>query len=201
MDSCWTQEPRSHPPDASTATFRSAKGKVTSVDLKEENIADQWHAILPRCHKDGPGLLAAIEENLEAAGVPEMTWSQESVAAGAFQSLRGRRRDALVVRYRPLREWQVALLAHAFGENLHVSWLVVVAPKRMRGILRALCFSENRATRGSVGSELGTFERQQLAAFIAVTDDVAKAAIATLCAERHVSWESLWKDGIEWSES
>src|SRR5437773_1492698 len=123
------------------------------MTLHEDSIVESWSVLVPDASAEGPGIFAAIEDSLEAAEVPGLSWEAESVSTGLVTGLAGRRRDALVISYAPLPEWQVAVLPTPFGNYLHLTWVLIIAVKLSRDLRRAVRLDSNRARRFEIGAE------------------------------------------------
>jgi len=163
------------------------------MTLDEAMIVESWSVLVPRAADEGLSILAAIEENLTKAAVPGLEWSEESVSTGLVKGLTGKRRDALVISYRPTPEWRVIVIINPFGTTLHVSWIVLAVPTRARDLRRSVRFGGD-GHGPSVGDELDFFDRTDLAAAIAVTRQATKVAIDALGLEEEFSVHDVVPD-------
>jgi len=167
------------------------------MNLSNAAIAKQWHLLLPACSQEGPAFLSSVEKHVEAAGVPGLRCSQQSVATSLLKSFRGKRRDALVVTYRALPEWHIVVLVHSWGTSLHVSWFAVVTRTIRRDIRRAFRFGEKRAVGQVIGSELDTFDLLDWSAVTSLTRDAVNAAIEELLPGHEIPVEGSPRDSFD----
>jgi len=165
------------------------------VTLSDLDTASEWHTLIPGGHGEGPGVLAAVEDNLFAVGVPGVMWTRESISTGIVASLLGRRRDFLVVTFDAFPEHRVLLGCRDYGNALGVSLFVVATPRLCRKLCRALLFHHDTARREEVGSELSPIELADLTAAIAVVRHALNDALQNLSGATKPPWDSFSDDG------
>ncbi|MBP7146453.1 MAG: hypothetical protein KBD01_02830 [Acidobacteria bacterium] len=148
--------------------------------LAQFQILDQWHLLVRAAGHKGARFVIALERALAAAALPGIEWHEASIAAGFLKSLRGKRRDVLVITTRAFPEHRVLVSHYPYGTALGVGRFVVVRPRIGRDARRLLSIPRHGTSWHEVGSEHDVFECMDLAAAIAVVDNAVNVAVGVL---------------------
>ena len=154
------------------------------MKLTDYQIVNQWHALLPRCHGEAPGILAMVEDELAQVGVPGLYWSQESVSTGLLKGLFGKRRDFLLVSHEAFSEYRVLVGCQNYGTALGVSRLVVASARLLNDAYRAIRLNVEITERFQIGSELDPFDLADLRAILEIIHQAVRGAVQNLLSER-----------------
>jgi hypothetical protein len=150
------------------------------VKIQDCMISDQAYTLLDGLGQHEVGLHLAVERKLKAIGDPEITSTTASGETGFFRALFGKRRDLLVIRNSRFSEYAVLIAARAHGTALHVAWMVLVQPRLVRDVRRALQVDAEPGARFAIGAELDAIDLMDVRGFFAVTRLALKHAIREL---------------------
>ena len=150
------------------------------MKLRDYMIVDQSHTVLDGLGREAVGLHLAIERKLMSIAAPELSWHMETADTGFFRALSGKRRDILVIEHRRLREYAVLILPRAHGTVLHVAWMVLVTPRVVNDMRRAVRIDTDSESRFEIGAELDVFDVADLKAFAGITRLALKHAVREL---------------------
>ncbi len=150
------------------------------MNLERCTIVEQAHALLDGQGDESVGLYLAIERKLETVAAPGVSWEMDSADTSLLRAIAGKRRDVLTIKYSGLKEYAVLILTRPWGAALHVSWLLIVSPRVLNDIRRAVRLTADGDSRFEVGSELDVLDVLDLNGFLAVTKLALKTAIREL---------------------
>lgn len=144
--------------------------------LASHRIAAEAHYLLPGCAMDGPGVLALLSQHLQLAQLPATSWSIGGLSTGRLWG--DTVRPSLIIRTRLFPEhWIIVTYADQGSGALGVSKYLVVQPTLLRDLRRTVAFFSPRADRTTVGSELSTILRADLAALDGLVDDLLQRVL------------------------
>lgn len=147
-------------------------------------IAEQKHVALDNLGGEVVGFRVAVERKLVMVGAPHVKWTLESGDTGFFRALAGNRLDFMRVEDSRFREYMVLISARSTGSLLHASWLVLVTPRLINDLRRAVRFDAGGG-RFDLGAELDFLDNMRLNDFLAVTKLAFKTAIRELTKADH----------------
>jgi hypothetical protein len=150
------------------------------MQLRDYQIAEQFHQLLEGLGDEAMGLLVAVEGKLTAVAAPDISWEMQSVDTGLLRSLAGKRRDFLVIEHRKFKEYRILISARAYGTVLQASWLLVAAPRFSNEVVRAMRLTADAKGRHDIGAELDTLAMMDLNAFVGITRLALRRAVAEL---------------------
>lgn len=150
------------------------------MKLVESMTIQQSHSTLDGLGQEEIGLPLAIQRKLSSIGAPGISWRLDTATTGFISALRGKRRDVLVIEHALFREYAVMIAARQHGTVLQVSWMVVVAPRLLNDMRRAVQVDAEPGERFEIGSELTPIELLDFQAFIGITKLALKDAIQRL---------------------
>ena len=153
------------------------------MKLLESMTIEESHATLDGLGREGVGLYLTLERKLSSIGAPGISWRMDTAAAGFFSALAGKRRDVLVIEHAQFREYAVLIAAREHGTVLHVAWLLVVTPRLLNDLRRAVQIDTEPGVRFEIGAELRALELLDLKAFVGITKLGLKYAIRQLTDE------------------
>ena len=150
------------------------------MNIQKYTIAEQMNTLLDGLGDEEVGLYSAVERKLAAIAAPDVTWRTETGDTGFLRALVGRRRYQLQIEHARFTEYVVVVSARTYGTVLHVSWLLLAAPRLLNDIRRTLRLGADRESRFDIGAELDDFDILDLEAFVAVTRLALRTAIREL---------------------
>ena len=150
------------------------------MKLVEAMTAEQLHATLDGLGREEVGLPLAIERKLSSIGAPGINWRMDTAETGFLTALRGKRRDVLVIEHQRFREHTVLIAARAHGTVLHVAWLLMVAPRLLNDLRRAVQLDAEPGARFDIEAEMTPIELMDLKAFIGISKLALRHAIQQL---------------------
>lgn len=155
------------------------------MKLTELMIADESHTVIDGVGGEVVGLLLAVERKLAAIADPAISWRTETAETGFLRAFSGKRRDALVIRHSAIREYTVVVCSRSHGKVLHVSWMVLVTPRLVKDLRRAVRLGTEGVARFEIGAELDVFDVMDLKAFLGITRLALRNAVRELTSDEN----------------
>lgn len=153
------------------------------ITLTNDSVADRWMRLLPDRSGNGIALLDRVERELEQVRLPDVVTAPDTLAGNALKGMLGGRRDALIVRNKRFKEFQIAMACWGYGTYLQVVRYVVSSPKVAGSLKRKALFDKEQSDRYTPGTELDVLDSAELDAWIAAVDFSLRTAIDSLMDE------------------
>ena len=148
--------------------------------IRDYMITDQAHRLLDGFGQHEVGLYRAVQRQLATIGDPDVRWTMDTGETGFFRAVLGKRRNILVVQSSKFTEDVVLVAARPHGNVLHVAWMVLVRPRLVRDVRRALRFDAEPGARFHVRAELDAIDLVDHRAFLDITRLALKNGIREL---------------------
>ena len=150
------------------------------ITLSNDSVADRWMRLLRDCSGNGVALIDQVERELDLAKLPAVTWTPDTLAGASLKGMLGGRREALIVRNKRFREFQIAIACWGYGTYLQVVRYVVSSSGLAGSLRRKALFDKEQSDRYTPGAELDVLASAELDAWIAATDFSLRTAIDSL---------------------
>lgn len=149
-------------------------GLRTGGILRKDQVLDSWAMLIENGKGRANEVFEDTEKFIKESRAPALRTKKDKMAPSVVGSIRGIKRDFVVVKDERLSAYQVFINTRDYGENLDVSWYLTYRPSLSEAFLNLFRSSPFAL------SELDLFEQQDLRTYATVAHHSTLKAVEAL---------------------